>query len=135
MRFAGTCKRYSNKAIPQLAMAATYHLWSFKFLRCAYQANVIKTLEAVSRSTVRTMTGIGLRTSGGVLPKKSAATSSITSASEGANDNQRLTFVDAFESLRALISCRGCASEHAKHLLGGSDAAHAWKDGVHESGH
>src|SRR5204862_1107497 len=58
MRFAGTWSRYSNSAIPQLTRAATYHGRSLRFLRWAYQANVMKTLERASRLTVRKTTGI-----------------------------------------------------------------------------
>src|SRR5215204_5943007 len=55
MRFAGTCSRYSNSAIPQLTMAATYHGRALRFRRCAYHANVMKTFEQMRRTVVRTM--------------------------------------------------------------------------------
>src|SRR6516164_3611194 len=58
MRLAGTCSRYSNRAIPQLASAARYHGRSSRFLRWAYHAKVMKTLEAMSSSTVGTTTGM-----------------------------------------------------------------------------
>src|SRR5215467_5067991 len=59
MRLPGTCSRYSKNAIPQLTSAATYQGRSARFFRCAYQANVMKTFEAVSRSVART-TGRGI---------------------------------------------------------------------------
>src|SRR6059058_6153062 len=57
MRLPGTCSRYSKNAIPQLATAARYQGRSARFLRCAYQANVMKTLEATS-SSVADRTGL-----------------------------------------------------------------------------
>src|SRR5919112_1014161 len=56
MRFAGTCSRYSNSAMPQLATAARYQGLSPRFLRCAYQAKVMKILESNSRKAVRRRT-------------------------------------------------------------------------------
>src|SRR5215213_7181235 len=58
MRLAGTWSRYSNSAMPQLANAATYHGRSLRFFRCAYQANVMKTLERTSSTVVRRTTGM-----------------------------------------------------------------------------
>src|SRR3954464_3244504 len=58
MRLAGTCNKYSNSAMPQLAIAATYHLRSPRFRRCAYQANVMNTFEAMSRRVVLRNTGM-----------------------------------------------------------------------------
>src|SRR5437879_1053073 len=52
MRLAGTCSRYSKSAMPQLANAATYHGRDDKLRRWAYQANVMKTFEAMRRQTV-----------------------------------------------------------------------------------
>src|SRR3954453_5289505 len=52
MRLAGTCSRYSKSAIPQLANAATYHGRDDRLRRWAYQANVMKTFEAMRRQTV-----------------------------------------------------------------------------------
>src|SRR5690606_29736848 len=46
MRLAGTCSRYSNSAIPQLTSAAVYQGEDARFLRCPYQANVMKPLLA-----------------------------------------------------------------------------------------
>src|SRR5262252_7103022 len=54
MRLPGTCSRYSKKAIPQLTRAARYQGRSARFFRCAYQANVMKTFEAMSKSVART---------------------------------------------------------------------------------
>src|SRR5512146_629372 len=48
MRLAGTCSRYSNKAMPHEARAAMNHGLPARFLRCAYQANVMNTLERAS---------------------------------------------------------------------------------------
>src|SRR6185437_2805658 len=60
MRLAGTCSRYSNKAIPQLASAATYQGRPERFFRCAYQANVMNTFDPISSSVVGTTAGIPL---------------------------------------------------------------------------
>src|SRR6185436_4782219 len=54
MRFAGTCNRYSNSAMPQLTSAAMYHGRSERLRRCAYHAKVMNTFEAVSNRMVRT---------------------------------------------------------------------------------
>src|SRR5580765_3892824 len=48
MRFAGTIRRYSKSAMPQLARAAIHHALEDRFLRCAYQAKVMNTLDARS---------------------------------------------------------------------------------------
>src|SRR5262245_43834430 len=56
MRLAGTCRRYSNSAMPQLRTAAMYHGRSDRLRRWAYHANVMNTLEAVNNTTVRTKT-------------------------------------------------------------------------------
>src|SRR5262245_39357193 len=58
MRLAGTCSRYSKSAMPQLTIAAMYHARVLRFLRCAYQANVMKTFEQISSPTVVPMTRI-----------------------------------------------------------------------------
>src|SRR5260221_14581009 len=55
-RLAGTCSRYSNSAIPQLTSAATYQGRSLRFLRWAYHAKVMKTLEQTRRPAVTTKT-------------------------------------------------------------------------------
>src|SRR3954454_14263707 len=52
MRLAGTCSKYSKSAMPQLASAATYHGFEARFFKCAYHANVIKTLDAASSNVV-----------------------------------------------------------------------------------
>src|SRR5215472_7071018 len=57
MRFPGTCSRYSKKAMPQLRIAARYQGRSARFFRCAYQAKVMKTFEAMS-SSVALSTGL-----------------------------------------------------------------------------
>src|SRR5215472_6678701 len=55
MRFPGTWSRYSKNAIPQLTSAARTHGLSCRFLRCAYQAKVMKVLEQIkSRMVLRT---------------------------------------------------------------------------------
>src|SRR4029078_10138868 len=59
MRLAGTCNRYSNRAMSQLMIAATYHGLSRKLRRWAYHANVMNTFEQVSRATVTSVTSIG----------------------------------------------------------------------------
>src|SRR5450759_5268276 len=53
IRFAGTMNMYSKNAIPQLRMAAMYHFLSLRFLRCAYQANVMKVFEMTRSPAVR----------------------------------------------------------------------------------
>src|SRR5947209_227389 len=55
MRLAGTCSRYSNSAMPQLTTAAISHGRWLRFRRCAYQANVMKTLEQIRSATVLVM--------------------------------------------------------------------------------
>src|ERR1700722_10390899 len=52
MRFAGTCSRYSNRAMPQLTSAAMTHGRVFSSFRCPYQAKVMKTFDRHSRPTV-----------------------------------------------------------------------------------
>src|SRR5689334_10511368 len=54
---------YSKNAIPQLTIAATYHGFCPRFLRCAYQANVMKTLESTSRPLVRRRMVVGIECS------------------------------------------------------------------------
>src|ERR1700682_4130636 len=49
MRFAGTCSRYSNSAIPQLTVAAIHHGLDCMVRRCPYQANVMSRLEPMRR--------------------------------------------------------------------------------------
>src|SRR3954464_11385250 len=66
MRLAGTCSRYSKSAIPQLANAATYHGRDDKLRRWAYQANVMKTFEAMRRQTVTTIVRIDADGNAGV---------------------------------------------------------------------
>src|SRR6476469_6265174 len=58
MRFAGTWRRYSKSAMPQLTKAATYHLRSLRFRRWAYQAKVMNTFDSTSSPAVRRITGI-----------------------------------------------------------------------------
>src|SRR5260370_32925150 len=53
MRFAGTWKQYSKKAMPQLARI-TFHNASLRYFRWPYQANVIKMFEMVSSKIVLT---------------------------------------------------------------------------------
>jgi hypothetical protein len=43
---------YSKNAMPQLRIAAMYHFLSLRFLRWAYQANVMKVLEMSSSPAV-----------------------------------------------------------------------------------
>src|SRR6267143_2432993 len=52
MRFAGTWKQYSKKAIPQLARI-TFQSASLRNFRWPYHAKVMKMLEMVSNRTVR----------------------------------------------------------------------------------
>src|SRR5690606_23006341 len=57
MRLAGTCSRYSNSAIPQLASAAMNHGRPDRSFRCAYYAKVMKTFESVSSTMAMTAGG------------------------------------------------------------------------------
>src|SRR5690348_17980698 len=66
MRFPGTWNRYSKKAIPQLASAATIQGLSCRFLRCAYHAKVMKVLEQIKRRMVFTTGDIGASEGSGV---------------------------------------------------------------------
>src|SRR6266481_6679495 len=59
MRFAGTWKQYSKKAIPQLAMI-TFHSASLRNFRWPYHAKVIKMFEMVSNRIVRIRKGAPL---------------------------------------------------------------------------
>src|SRR5258707_5646026 len=54
MRFAGTWKQYSKKAMPQLAKT-TFHSASLRYLRWPYHANVMKMFESMSKRIVRTI--------------------------------------------------------------------------------
>src|SRR3954449_2739164 len=56
MRLAGTCSRYSNRAIPQLTRAATYQARDRRSFRCAYHAKVMNTFEHVSKLAVVNIT-------------------------------------------------------------------------------
>jgi hypothetical protein len=57
MRFAGTCTRYSNSAMPQLTSAAMTQGLAAMFLRCAYHANVMNTFEMISRPALWAQAG------------------------------------------------------------------------------
>src|SRR5260221_1295485 len=52
IRFAGTWKQYSKKAMPQL-MAITFQSATLRNFKWPYHANVIKILETVRRRIVR----------------------------------------------------------------------------------
>src|SRR2546428_654892 len=58
MRLAGTCSRYSARAMPQLTMAAVYQGAVARFFRWPYQASVMNTLEPTSSSTAWNGTGM-----------------------------------------------------------------------------
>ena len=60
-RFAGTCKTYSKKAIPQLTVTATHSGADERCFKCPYQANVINRLEVVSKLMVSSRVVAGLR--------------------------------------------------------------------------
>jgi hypothetical protein len=53
MRFAGTWKQYSKKAIPQLTRI-TFQSAEVRYFKWPYQANVMKIFEMVRRTIVRT---------------------------------------------------------------------------------
>jgi hypothetical protein len=57
MRLAGTCTRYSNNAMPQLASAAITQGLADMFLRCAYHANVMNTFDTTSKPALCAQTG------------------------------------------------------------------------------
>src|SRR6202051_2084354 len=58
MRLAGTCRRYSKRAMPRLTSPATYHARPLRFFKCAYHANVMKTFEPMRSSVVHAIAGI-----------------------------------------------------------------------------
>jgi hypothetical protein len=58
---------YSNSAIPQLTRAAIYHGLFSRFLRWAYQANVMKTLEQTRRPAVLKRTDLKIMGMGRTL--------------------------------------------------------------------
>src|SRR6476661_1308874 len=84
MRFAGTWRRYSNRAMDQLTMAATYQALDRRSLRWAYQANVMKTFEHVSSPVVRTNTRIRICPSTGHYRPASPMRRRIWNASDQA---------------------------------------------------
>src|SRR5512136_1740032 len=49
IRFAGTCRRYSKRAMPQETRAATHQARARRWARWPYQATVMNRLEATSR--------------------------------------------------------------------------------------
>src|SRR5436305_13845808 len=112
MRLAGTCSRYSKSAIPQLANAATYHGRDDKLRRWAYQANVMKTFEAMRRQTVTTMVRIAADSN--AAPATDAAFEALDSARRyGASDLDDVQDVrdDAFharEEPRICPRARAC---------------------------
>src|SRR5580704_5456953 len=53
IRFAGTWKQYSKKAIPQLTRM-TFQSAEVRYFKWPYQAKVMKMFEMVSRTIVRT---------------------------------------------------------------------------------
>src|SRR5512132_895267 len=61
MRFAGTWRRYSKSAMPQLASAASHHGFDERLRKWAYQANVMKTFEAVNSSAEVTSVGAWIK--------------------------------------------------------------------------
>src|SRR5690348_17582337 len=84
MRFPGTWSRYSKNAIPQLTSAATIQGLSCRFLRCAYQAKVMKVFEQISSRVV-------LRTAGTRIPPQvsgDAAARRAVSRQQGAQMRQ-----------------------------------------------
>src|SRR5690242_1791731 len=58
MRFAGTCRQYSKKAMPQLARMIS-HIGALWTRRWPYQAAVMKTLEPMSNRMVVSAVGMG----------------------------------------------------------------------------
>src|SRR5438105_11712578 len=48
MRLAGTCSRYSNRAMPQLTSAAIHHGLAESSFKWAYQAKIMNTFEPIS---------------------------------------------------------------------------------------
>ncbi|GAB1379157.1 hypothetical protein MASR1M49_20030 [Pararhodobacter aggregans] len=59
MRLAGTCSRYSKKAMPQL-IRMTVISGALRYFRCPYQAKVMKTFEASSNKMVCSGTDRGM---------------------------------------------------------------------------
>src|SRR5215217_7415473 len=58
MRLAGTASQYSKKAMPQLTSTAA-QIGVALYFRCPYQANVMNTFEATSRTIGETVGGMG----------------------------------------------------------------------------
>src|SRR5258708_33677213 len=52
MRLAGTCSRYSKRAMPQLTSAARYQGVEVRYFRWPYHANVMNRFDAASSVTV-----------------------------------------------------------------------------------
>src|SRR5688572_22233297 len=102
MRLAGTCKRYSNNATPQLASAATYQARPESSLRWAYQAKVMKTFDAISRSTVRTSMDESVDGWSGGMPGSEAGALILTGTQ--APDNR---------SRGSRLVGRGCGRHHS----------------------
>jgi hypothetical protein len=59
MRLAGTCSRYSNRAIAQLIRAAIHHGLDARLLRWLYHATLMKMFDSASKATV--CSAIGMR--------------------------------------------------------------------------
>jgi hypothetical protein len=60
MRLAGTCSRYSKRAMPQLASAAIHHGEDCRCFRWPYHANVMKRFDAASSVAVAATVWIGV---------------------------------------------------------------------------
>src|SRR5690348_4041193 len=71
MRLAGTCSRYSKSAMPQLASAAIHQGFAERLRRCAYQAKVMKTLDAASSAAVSAIVELRVK---GAFPPPGAVT-------------------------------------------------------------
>src|SRR5690348_12340793 len=101
MRLAGTCSRYSNSAMPQLASAAMNQGLPERFLRCAYQAKVMNTFDRMSRPVAASVgdrfSGMGVLEGvfgqpGGCLAQASGLQRAVTCASHFSRCDQLAAF-------------------------------------------
>src|SRR5690242_13005357 len=104
MRLAGTCSRYSKSAIPQLTSAATYHGLARRFLRCAYQANVMNTFEHVSSTIVVSAILIGEDVTKAAAPERRIAAAPWHRPPSGTSVGRRIR---ASPAAGATTGCRG----------------------------
>src|SRR5690242_21715289 len=81
MRLAGTWRRYSKSAMPQLASTAIHHGFADRLRKCAYQAKVMKTLDAASSAAVSAI--VELRVKGAFPPPEAVTARGIAAPRRG----------------------------------------------------